>query len=414
MKIAILSTYDNIGGAAKAALRLHYGLKKQGVSSKMIVQEKVTNDPDVFGITTPKNRFWNLMAKKINSLSLKVYPNRHKTIFSPSFFGGFSYENYRNQFDIFNIHWVGGGFLSTHTIKKITEPIVLTLHDSWAFTGGCHIPHPCNKFFTKCNSCIKLNSTRPYDLSTLSWEMKYQAWQKENIVLVGSSSWMVNNARNSSIFKNHRSEIIHPGLDLNVFKPLIKRDCREFLGIDLNTTLLLFGAVNAIEDENKGFHLLVSALKQLSQNTKLNKSKIKLVVFGATAPYPDDLGIEVDYLGKIIDEETLALLYSAADVTIVPSIVESFGQTASESLACGTPVVAFRSSGLIDIVDHKINGFLAKPYDYKDLAYGIDWVIADSARLLELSDKARKKALSNFGLDQYVENYSRVYESLVK
>ena len=84
-------------------------------------------------------------------------------------------------------------------------------------------------------------------------------------------------------------------------------------------------------------------------------------------------------------------VYNAADLICVPSRRESFGQTASESLACGTPVVAFRTTGLIDIVDHKQNGYLAQPFSPKDFTKGILWILQQN-RESNISVNAQEKA----------------------
>ncbi|MDB5115746.1 MAG: glycosyl transferase group 1 [Mucilaginibacter sp.] len=412
MKIALVSTYDTIGGAARATFRLHSGLLNKNINSQMLVQQKGSDDLNVIGLRSKTEKLWSAIATRLNNIPLAFYPKKENYIFSPSYFGGFNAKKYQDKYDIFNIHWVGGGFQSIDSISNIKKPLVLTLHDSWAFTGGCHIPYPCDKYLTKCGSCIKLNSSHNYDLSTNVWARKQEAWKHKNIVLVGDGTWIADNAKKSSIFNGHRVEVIHPGLDLNVYKPLDKKFCREILGIEQDVKLILFGAVAATADKNKGFQLLMPALKKFAYDNGDNQ-KVKLIVFGSSTEAQDSFDIDTQYIGKIHDDISLAILYSAADVMIVPSIIESFGQTASESFACGTPVVAFRTSGLKDIVDHKINGFLAEPYDYNDLAAGISWVLADADRLKNLSMEARKKAVKKFDIGKYVDDYINVYESLM-
>jgi glycosyltransferase involved in cell wall biosynthesis len=413
MKLAILSTYDSIGGASRAAFRLHKGLLNRGVDSNMLVQKKDTDNSKVFDIKSRKEKIWNEIAIRLNDIPLKKYPKRENYIFSPALYGGFNENNYIKQFDLFNIHWVGGGFQSIDSIKNITKPIILTLHDSWAFTGGCHIPYPCEKFTTKCGACIKLASNKDTDLSTRIWQKKIDAWKNKNIVLVGDGNWVANNAKKSTIFKNNRVEVIHPGLDLDIFKPLDKKICRDILGLDQHCNYILFGAVNSTKDKNKGFEYLIEALKIYWQDD-LVKKNTKLLVFGSSeGTNIENFGIETKYIGKVFDDITLSILYSAADVMIVPSIIESFGQTASESFACGTPVVAFDTSGLKDIVDHQVNGFLANSYNPNSLSEGIKWVLEDKQRLIELSRNSRIKAQEKFSIEKYVESYYNLYKSLL-
>jgi glycosyltransferase involved in cell wall biosynthesis len=413
MKLAILSTYDSIGGAARAAYRLHKGLLNKGIDSNMLVQKKDTDNSKVFDIKSRKEKLWNEIAIRLNDIPLKKYSKRENYIFSPALYGGFNINTHIKQYDLFNIHWVGGGFQSIDSIAKITKPIILTLHDSWAFTGGCHIPYPCEKFTTKCGACIKLCSNNDNDLSRKILQKKIDAWKNKNIVLVGDGNWVANNAKNSTIFKNNRVEVIHPGLDLDIFKPLDKKNSRDILGLDQHCNYILFGAVNSTKDKNKGFEYLIEALKIYS-NDDLVKKNTKLLVFGSSeGTNIENFGIEIKYIGKVFDDITLSILYSAADVMIVPSVIESFGQTASESFACGTPVVAFDTSGLRDIIDHQVNGFLANPYNSNSLSEGIKWVLEDKQRLIVLSRNSRKKAEDKFSMEKYVESYYNLYKSLI-
>ena len=293
--------------------------------------------------------------------------------------------------------------------------MVLTLHDSWAFTGGCHIPFECDKFTTKCGECNQLKSTNKTDLSFRIWNKKLNSWHKKDIVLVGDGNWVANNAKKSSIFKNSRIEVVHPGLDLNIYKPQNKAFSRDILGLAETDKVILFGAISATADINKGFHLLIPALKKLAATYSDNQN-LKLIVFGASSSGQTNLDTSIDtkYIGTLSDDISLSVLYSAADVMIVPSIQEAFGQTASESFACGTPVVAFRTSGLIDIIDHKKNGFLAEPYDPLDLAAGIAWVLSDSDRLKGLGIEARLKAVNKFSIEKCVDDYLKIYSSILK
>ncbi len=120
------------------------------------------------------------------------------------------------------------------------------------------------------------------------------------------------------------------------------------------------------------------------------------------------------YSGHLSNDEDLCNLYSAADVMVVPSRQEAFGQTASEAHACGTPVVAFNSTGLKDIIDHKETGFLAEPFDPKSLAEGIQWVVENNARKRKLSKNARQKAELLWSYQTVSNQYKAIYEKVLK
>lgn len=123
------------------------------------------------------------------------------------------------------------------------------------------------------------------------------------------------------------------------------------------------------------------------------------------------MNFPVHYTGLFNDDVSLRLLYSSIDILIVPSRKEAFGQTATEAMACATPVVAFGTTGLLDIVDHKVNGYLAKPFNTEDLANGIKYIL-NTPNYDELCHNARQKVIQEFDTEvvakQYIELYNRV------
>lgn len=411
MRVGIVNTFDVYGGAARTASRLHKGLIAQSINSKMIVQIKESDNKLVVGPGSKYEKLRSSIVSNLSNIPLALYPNKDSRTFSTGIFRSLNLDKYNKEFDILNLHWIANGFQSVNSIEQIKLPLVLSLHDSWAFTGGCHVPYECVNFVDSCGNCGCLGSNNKKDLSYHILSRKKKAWSNNNMVLVAASKWIADNAKKSSLFNSHRVEVVNPGLDLEVFKPVDKQLSRKILGFSDDDIIILFGAISATSDFNKGFHLLLPALQRL-QSTLPN---LKLVVFGS-----DDSGenlinidIPIKYVGRLHDDISLTILYSSADVMVVPSIQEAFGQTASESFACGTPVVAFGASGLIDIIDHKVNGYLAKPYDSVDLAEGIKWVIEDKDRNFNLSLKARMKAMNNFGLDRFVNKYVDIYNSII-
>ena len=223
---------------------------------------------------------------------------------------------------------------------------------------------------------------------------------------------MADCVRASSLLGDRRVEVIPFCLDTERYRPVDPKVARDLLKLPQDKQIVLFGALSATADKRKGFHLLMPALQRLSQSGW--QDKIELAVFGASEPEtPVDLGFKAHYLGSFQDDLALALVYSAADVMIVPSLQESFGQTASEALACATPVVAFNATGLKDIVDHQLNGYLAHPYEVEDLARGIAWVLEDGKRHKTLGSQAREKAEGVFALELQAQRYVALFEEIL-
>jgi glycosyltransferase involved in cell wall biosynthesis len=411
MKVLHLSTSDIEGGAARAAYRLHQGLQQIGVPSEMLVRAKFSGDP---AVKAQKNLLTKL-GPPLNGLPVQFYSQRDRsTMFSPQWVP----DKIRGSVttlkpDIVNLHWVCNGYLDIKTPAALNRPLVWTLQDMWPFTGGCQYSQDCQGYEEACGHCPQLQSQRAADLSRWVWRRKQRAWKRLNLTIVAPSHWIAECARASSLFGDRRIEVIPFCLDTHKYKPIPKQTARELLNLPQHKQLVLFGALAATKDRRKGFHLLLPALQYLSHSGL--QDQIELVVFGSAPPdNPVNLGFPAHYLGHLNDDLSLAIVYAAADVMVVPSLQESFGQTGSEALACGTPVVAFDATGPRDIVDHQQTGYLAKPFDVEDLAQGIAWVLAEPGRHQTLCRQARAKAEQEYPLERQARQYAALYEDILK
>lgn len=410
MKILHLAMHEG-SGAGRAATRLHLGLLREKVDSSILVAQKSS---ELQSVIQPNARI--AVAKKIQAKLLGRTLSEiwgRGTTFSvnatPSLIG-----NRIRQFNanVINLHWVGWEFLRIEDLERFQVPLVWTLQDMWPFTGGCHYTQECDRYTNSCGACPQLRSDKESDLSQWVWHRKAKAWKDINLTVVAPSSWMAKCATSSSLFGNRRVEVIPFCLDTEQYKPINRHKAREHLNLPQDKQLVLFGAISATADRRKGFHLLLPALQNLSKSGW--RDRIELVVFGSSEPQnPVDLGFKAHYLGSLSDDLSLAQVYSAADVMIVPSLQESFGQTGSESLACGTPVIAFDGTGLKDIVEHQQNGYLAYPFDVEDLAKGIAWVLDNEERHSKLCSQAREKAEREFALEIQARRYLSLYAELL-
>jgi glycosyltransferase involved in cell wall biosynthesis len=408
MKIIIVNTTDNFGGASRAAYRLHKSLLLKGVESKMFVQQKLSDDYTVYEY--PQSFIQKMIAKirpVIDNFPVRFYKERTKTLFSPSWLG---FNNVVNQInalnpDVVHLHWINGGMIKIEDIIKIKAPIVWTLHDNWAFTGGCHIMWGCEKYKNKCGFCPRLGSNKENDLSKKIFIRKQKTFSKlPDMVIVGLSKWIQNCAKESSLFRNHKIVNLANPIDTTVFKPFDKKQARALWNLPQNKKLVLFGAMSATSDINKGFKELTESLNLLDDED------IEFVIFGSSEPKEKQpFKMRTHYLGHLNDDVSLVTLYSAADVMIVPSLQEAFGQTATESMACGTPVVGFGHTGLLDIIEHKKTGYLAKPFQSDGLALGIEWVL-NTTDYNELSLNARNKIVREFDSSIVADKYLELYK----
>jgi glycosyltransferase involved in cell wall biosynthesis len=407
LKVLHLSSFDLVGGAARAAYRIHQGLQNCGTDSQMLVQYKVGNDPTV-AITEDKvkarARSW------MDAIALKGYS--HQQLFSPQWFpDAIIPKILKANPDVIHINWVCNGFLQVETLGKLNKPLVWTFHDMWTFTGGCHYSEGCERYTKSCGQCPQLNSSRENDLSRRIWQRKADAWRSLNLVIVTPSHWMATCARSSSLFTSSDIEVIPYGLNLRRYKPVDWQLAREILNLPLDKQLILFCSMS-LDDPRKGYSLLQQALKQLAKTTW--RERVELVILGGTeTDHFLDSQIKVYRMGRLSDDLSLALVYAAVDVFTAPSTEDNLPNTVLEAIACGTPCVAFEIGGMPDMIEHQQNGYLAKPYKVEDLAKGITWILEDSERHQKLRRRAREKAEQEFTSELQSSRYVSLFHKVL-
>jgi glycosyltransferase involved in cell wall biosynthesis len=313
---------------------------------------------------------------------------------------------------VINLHWTCRAMLRIEDLPRISKPIVWTLHDMWPFTGGCHCDVGCTRYEAQCGNCPVLGRSGEADLSRRVWSRKHKAYAEADITLVAPSRWMAAKARKSRLFRDRNIHVIFNGLDLDIFKPVDRQQARRNLHLPEARLLLLFGAMDSIVIPGKGFDLLAAALAKLPASWQ---RRIDLVVFGATGPGETKLGdFKSHFLGYVYDDRRLAEIYASADAMVTPSRQDNLPCTVSESLACGTPVVAFDVGGIPEMIEHKVSGYLAEAFDTDDLARGIEYVLEQQQLNDQMHKAARKRAVENFSDREMSQKYMSLYETVTR
>lgn len=415
LKIVYFNTFDAGGGAAKASTTLHRELLALGIEIYLIVHRKSLSNNNIVGLPPSKNKLlYQRILPRIMSLIISLL-YRPMEIWSLGFELDNKVINHQKvvDADIISLSWVSW-FLGLRSIGKLLDsgkPVVWTLYDMWAFTGGCHYAAECKGYERGCGQCPQLRSENTNDLSSWVWKSKRKLWNTEALTLVCPSRWLASKVKRSALFLGTRVEVIPSGVDVSLFHPMERQRCRKLLDLPIERKLILFVASKGLASKRKGGDLFEKALYKLAQHHS-NKS-IELVLLGQRQSPTSLEKIFNIHFRSFHDDESLAALYSACDVLVAPSRDDNLPLTVLEAMACGTPTVAFNIGGMSEVIEDKVNGCLAKPFDCDSLAEGINYILSEKNQE-SMSKRAVEKIHSGFTSQQEAKKYYSLYKKLLK
>ncbi len=419
MKVLIVNTTDK-GGAANSCERLHNGLLALNIDSKVVLKSKQNNWPNSFryAVVLPKSKFLNALYKIKRKFVEIIYDfrNRKQIEFlirrSPDL-SKFSFPNTTIDItqcrryidaDIINLHWVANFLDYTSFFQKNNKPVIWTLHDMNPFSGGEHY----EEIYEGVDSNGAPQKRKPNEdekkiiLSNLKLKKGALA-NVNNLTIVAPSQWLAKEARKSELFKEFPVICIPNGLDSEMFKPRNKSFSREMLGVDKDKKVILFVA-DSVNDKRKGFEFLLRAIDKLVRND------IVLCAIGELKSY-EKPSCPIVELGYIKDERMMSLAYSAADVFVIPSLMDNLPNTVLESLMCGTPVIGFPVGGIPEMIKHGENGLLTKSISVDDLVETIN-IYLDSSDSFD-RQKIRENAMNLYDQKIQATKYSQLFESIL-
>lgn len=393
MNVSHYSFGNKGSGAFNAAYRIYSCLKKKTNTSLTVVNNSYQ---DEYYILVPNRIHWFIIfIKRLFVIFFKKITNTKK--FNPFSFSilpsFFSFQiNKKKSIDIIHLHWVNFEMFSIFDIGQIKKPIVWTIHDLWPISGISHLEQKYQ------------NKKLIYYFDIFVKNLKRKYWKNSFFYLVAPSSWMLNKILENKIINNYKACVIPNPIDTKFWKKVDK-------GIFSTKIIIGFGAYNFLKDKNKGYDLFLSSLFFL----KDNNSHYKIVTFGDK--FPDEilkLGFEVQSYGENLSENKIREFYSSIDILVVPSRIESFGQVATEAMACGCPVIGFNNSGLLDIIEHKKTGYLAKSHNSEDLANGLLWYNQNYYQKNFISNMCVKRVKENFSYEVISKQYFDLYKEVVQ
>ncbi|MEN8157835.1 MAG: glycosyltransferase family 4 protein [Bacteroidota bacterium] len=418
MKILLISKYFKTGGAAISSARLFEALKMNGVDVKMLVQEEHNEKEGVYATTGGMVKRWINLGRFIIERLTFLRHESSKTVrflFSPANAGENLIRNrHVKEADIIHLHWINAAFLSVRSLKKLFnsgKPVVWTFHDMWAFTGGCHYALECDHYTRECGQCPYLKKPGKGDLSHRIWKRKEKLFRDNKVTVITPSKWLNECASSSSLLRHCEFHTIRYSMDQTLFKPAEREMACRNLGLDPEKKYILFGAA-AVRSMLKGFDFFLEAIRILHKALD-PEAGVEILLFGKTSGDEDRLfPMNTRNISYINSPETIAELYSAAHLFVIPSLQDNFPNTILESMLCGTPVVGFRSGGIPEMIDHKVTGYLAEHKSSTDLAEGMKWVLFTDA-YESMSAEARSSAVRRYSRKQAAEKHVALYKELL-
>jgi glycosyltransferase involved in cell wall biosynthesis len=412
--ILICSAYD-VGGASIAAIRLHLGLLSIGANSRFLTLHKTNHQMPESYQFQPSSRITGKFKLKFRQRSEHKQRISLQLSEGESLSGKFSFPSAPYDItdsplwdwaDIVNLHWVNEWIGLDNLVSSAKQkPLVWTMHDFQAFTGGCHYPASCRHFEEDCQNCPFLKRSNMPQLANHFWKIKKAAlnFYKPRLTITAPSEWMRKNAAQSSLFEDFDTRAIPNSLDTQIYKPADKLACRKALNLPENAFILL-SVIQSLRDERKGFDILQKALFELP-----NPENWVLCTVGKNNGSELDFPVEHIHLGTLVDERLMAMVYNAADLFVHPAREDNLPNVVVESIACGVPVVGFNIGGMPEMVYNGVNGFLSEVVDAKPLAEEIVRARDFAFSKLEISQNAEKK----YALSAQAQSFMKLFQQIL-
>ena len=413
-----MNTHDGGNGAARAAYRLHRGLREEGISSRMFVRTKETDDGSVdafemsLGLSLwERVRRW-LRRERIQrafSPYEETRPEQAELFYDDRTPYKGHILNQSPSADIYQLHTIYGFVDHRSFFHEVSRPVVWTLHDVNPFTGGCQYNVDCTRYRQSCGRCPQLGSETERDLSRHVWHRKRCASrpliEEGRLQVVAPSTWMAREARRSSLFSEATIEVIPNGLDPEAFRPRDTEGVATALGIPPDHRIVLFLA-SSTEHPRKGFDLFSEAVEAIGE------SEVSFISVGGGEPELAEHLHHV-HLGHVESDLLLSVFYSLADLFVIPSRQDNLPNTVLESMACGTPVVGTDTGGIPDMVRPGETGWLAETGNVRELRATIETALREKGKRTQMASRCRRVVEKKYTLERQAREYKALYHSLM-
>ncbi len=406
MKILQINTLDSKGGAAKVAYSLKKELEKRGHQTSMFVGRKYSDEKNI-KILNDIGSFSGKVRRKLAywlADDIDLFSSDHilKT------------EEFKKA-DIIHCHNLHGNYFNLNTLEKIsrTKPVVWTLHDMWPITAHC-----AHAFGGKINNegffvCPSLNIP-----PAIAWHnekylerTKAGIYKNSHFQIVTPSNWLADKV-GQSVLKDKPLSVIYNGINTTVFKPLRLNlnklnKLRSDLGLPTNKRIVLIVAKGGTSNPWKGGNYAQEAISAFKGD-----SRAFFVDLGGDMGHGDSRSKTISYIAS---PDALAKYYSAADILLYPSVADNCPLVVLEAMACGLPVVSFQTGGIPELIEHKVNGYVAEYRNADDLKNGIEFLLnLSSPEIEKMKQYCINKIRTNFSVEKMADQYIELYQNIKK
>src|SRR6266498_2997916 len=397
MRILHLNTHAS-GGSYEYAALLSSALAEQGIESHVVCKNSPAAEAE-------RRLLDRVIRRSYVSFSIEPWHGTRRLLSPPAS------EDLRGV-DVVHLHTMADWFDVPRWLETLPRrmSVVISIHDMWHVTGGCFLYRGCDRYANQthpCDPCPILRWPANRFLANTAHSRKLRAYRNCGARMAANSHWLAEIAARSPIAKACGGvRVIPPGIDTTVFKPQDKNLCRKHLDLPADAFIIVTGGAS-LTDANKNVSWL---LEQLSHSPDLGT--VIVLAFGeGSVPVPD--GLNVRFTGGLRNRHDLARLFAAGDVFVSASLMETYGLTLVEAMACGTPVVAFRVGGIPEAAPDGQGAILCAPQDGAALIEAI-MRLRNSAQLREMLGAAGHETVHvRNRLDSFSSSFAEIYRECV-
>lgn len=426
-RILVLSSVDPHVGPAVIAEDEYKMLKRTGYEVDFMTLLPVEGHPDYIHVykSSLENKltYTNILRKITDNYR---FVKRYKHV-EPSFFFFYRKETQppvsvrdivkaiKKEYDVVVVFF-WQGMLTFKTIEAIYDKLhclfIFRCVDYSPMTGGCHFTGDCRNFETGCGYCPAIRSRKLDDFTRFNISYRKRVYEKVKPIVSGNG-YMQTFYDRSFLLKDYERRVrSFFTLDLTIYSEQDRTEARSTFDIpQLGRFVILFGSQH-LNDERKGVKYLLQALRILYDrlNEKERQSILLLLAGKSVDEIKEKLCFEYKHLGYV-KADMLPMMYSAADIFLSPSVNDAGPSMVNQSLACGTPVVAFEMGTALDYVKGRNTGYCAKLRDTEDYARGMEKIFRLSEQeYFAMRQECRRISEELSSQDRRLEMYKDIFE----